>query len=170
VHRINISLSACGWSRTYGLCFKCSPLVDPLQFLKVPSMRNSETRKQCVQQAVTGTKNWPAWLLSKGRECTLGARAESGSGLFPSNSWNSVASANIMIMQKSVSGLHFRIFFILNTLLCSRLRLRLQKESLKLVFQKRIYGLENSCLPSASRSPTVWFFNLIDWLASWNQF
>lgn len=35
VHRINSFLNTCGWSRTYGLGFKCNSPVDPLQFLKI---------------------------------------------------------------------------------------------------------------------------------------
>lgn len=38
VHRMNSSLNTCGWPRTYGLCFKCNSLVDPLQFLEVSSV------------------------------------------------------------------------------------------------------------------------------------
>lgn len=59
VHRINSFLNTCGWSRTYGLSFKCNSPVDPLQFLKVylqhhhrfcASERNSEDRKSLAGQ------------------------------------------------------------------------------------------------------------------------
>lgn len=71
---------------------------------------------------------------------------------------------------KSDSGLHSRIFLILNTLLCSRLS-KNPEGKIKLVFHKHVYGLEIGCLPSASRSQTVIVCLFIySSLASWNQF
>lgn len=131
-------------------------------------------KSPCIRHADTGTKNWPSWL-SKGWMCTFGARAESGASLFPSNSWRSEVSTHIIItgfVTKSDSRLHSRIFLILNTLLCSRLRLSKNPEGkVKISISEACFGLENGCLPSASRSQTVivclFVYSL---LASWNQF